>query len=693
MGVSQRLASLPTEIIHLIASYLEYEYELYALSQVNRDFHALLNQELYRTNVRKGRGESDALLWAAIHGLESTAVKAIAAGARVDPDLLPVAAAYGHLGIVALMYKHSRGAGRDLDRYVAMDTDLYVYIRIDRQIMGKPLTLAAKHGNESVVRFLLQHGADVDSKDHFGRTALANAAHTGHLSIVRILVDHGADLEDLDSHTKATPTEFAIRAGHTEIVRFLLESGAVVDCSSNNRSYLAIAAAAGHKETVQCLFDFEARPDIAMFRALASHPNLQILVLLKRRFDYPHAAKDTAEQSTVACAAAACGYTILLKEIIALGWDVNSPAVPEYDNGGVTSCTPLAVAAAFDQVAIVRLLLSHGALVDGIRSEKPRNPQDLATSMNTSLESPLVRAIMRGSPAIVSVLLDHGAKMTGKYTGRILLSFAIPHEPVFSLLIERGALADPSSAEAAESLAVDAVVRCRADPLRILIDRGVDLSDVACERHLYTWSWPHLLGSTNKAVVDVLVKHNFIPPTGSLTERETVNEAISQGNVPLLKHLLSRGIDLSHQFWLHELLTLIDDIQDPENAEAALDALLAQGLSIDILCRDRRTPLLSIFVKKRSSMGHAYRLLVERGANPCFRDPRGKCPLVAAVSNKKSPYGVVAPLLRGIKEQNIPFHVFAPQVFDAIRAADEDPTRLKDQRLLRQFYWRALYPV
>jgi hypothetical protein len=35
MGVSQGLYSLPTEIIHLIASYLEYEYELYALSPVN----------------------------------------------------------------------------------------------------------------------------------------------------------------------------------------------------------------------------------------------------------------------------------------------------------------------------------------------------------------------------------------------------------------------------------------------------------------------------------------------------------------------------------------------------------------------------------------------------------------------------------------------------------------------------------
>ncbi|KAL3443138.1 ankyrin repeat-containing domain protein [Aspergillus insuetus] len=687
MGVSQGLSDLPTEIIHLIASYLEYEYELYALSQVNREFHTLLNQELYRTNVRKGRGESDALLWAAINGVESTALKAIAAGARVDPDLLPVAAAYGQLGIVALVYKHSRGAGRDLDRYVSINTHLYVYIRINRQIMGKPLTLAARHGNESVVRFLLQHGADVDSKDHFGRTALSNAAHTGHLSIVRILVDHGADLDHLDSHTKATPTESAIKAGHTEIVRFLLESGAVVDYSSNNGSYLAIAAAAGHKETVQCLVDYEARPGIAMFRALASHPNLQILVLLKRRFDYPKAAKDTTEQSTVACAAAACGYTILLKEIIALGWDVNSPPLP--DSGGHRFCTPLAVAADFNQVAIVRLLLSHGALVDGIRREDPRDSVDLATSMNTSLESPLVRAIMRGSLATVSVLLDHGARMTGKHTGRILLSFAIAYEPVFSLLIARGALA----AEAVEPLAVEAIVKWRPDPLRILIDNGLDLSDVACERRRFNWAWPDVLGFANKAVLDVLVKNNFLPPTGSLAERATVNEAISRGNISLLKHLLSRGIDLSDPFRLHKLLTLIDDIQDPENAQATLDALLAQGLNIDVLNRDRQTPLLSIFLKQKSPMGHAYRLLVERGANPCFRDPRGNCPLVTAVSNSKSPYGVVAPLLRRIKEQNIPFHVFGPQVFDAIRAADEDPTRVKDQRLLRQFYWRARYLV
>ncbi|QKX60890.1 uncharacterized protein TRUGW13939_08036 [Talaromyces rugulosus] len=50
-------------------------------------------------------------------------------------------------------------------------------------------------GNEDIVKVLLQHQADVDSRDKNGRTALDLAIDAGHVAIVQILLAHGADIE------------------------------------------------------------------------------------------------------------------------------------------------------------------------------------------------------------------------------------------------------------------------------------------------------------------------------------------------------------------------------------------------------------------------------------------------------------------------------------------------------------------
>jgi ankyrin repeat protein len=50
-------------------------------------------------------------------------------------------------------------------------------------------------GNEDIVKVLLQHQADVNSRDKNGRTALDLAIDVGHVAIVQILLAHGADIE------------------------------------------------------------------------------------------------------------------------------------------------------------------------------------------------------------------------------------------------------------------------------------------------------------------------------------------------------------------------------------------------------------------------------------------------------------------------------------------------------------------
>ena len=50
----------------------------------------------------------------------------------------------------------------------------------------------------ATVRLLLELGADVNAADRDGRTALHGAAHKGRNDVVRVLVDHGADLAARD---------------------------------------------------------------------------------------------------------------------------------------------------------------------------------------------------------------------------------------------------------------------------------------------------------------------------------------------------------------------------------------------------------------------------------------------------------------------------------------------------------------
>uniref|UniRef100_A0A8D2B9K7 Uncharacterized protein n=1 Tax=Sciurus vulgaris TaxID=55149 RepID=A0A8D2B9K7_SCIVU len=57
--------------------------------------------------------------------------------------------------------------------------------------------LAAAKGH--VCRFLLDHGADVNSRDKNGRTALMLACEIGSSTIVEALIKKGADLNLVDS--------------------------------------------------------------------------------------------------------------------------------------------------------------------------------------------------------------------------------------------------------------------------------------------------------------------------------------------------------------------------------------------------------------------------------------------------------------------------------------------------------------
>ena len=74
---------------------------------------------------------------------------------------------------------------------------------------GEELLLATIRGDESLVRDILESGAEIDTRDIDGGPALQWAAWYGYFGIVITLLDHGADVNAEDGKSyiwKTCPT-------------------------------------------------------------------------------------------------------------------------------------------------------------------------------------------------------------------------------------------------------------------------------------------------------------------------------------------------------------------------------------------------------------------------------------------------------------------------------------------------------
>ena len=120
------------------------------------------------------------------------------------------------------------------------------------------LSWAARNGNESVVRVLVEQG-DVNPNigDRDGRTPLSWAAGNGHEGVVRILLERLDTNPNLaDTQHGQTPRWFAAEDGDEGVMRLLLERDDVdpnIIDTQFGRTPLSLAVENGHEGVVRIL--------------------------------------------------------------------------------------------------------------------------------------------------------------------------------------------------------------------------------------------------------------------------------------------------------------------------------------------------------------------------------------------------------------------------------------------------------
>ena len=139
---------------------------------------------------------------------------------------------------------------------------------LERLDIGGPhgrtaLSLAAEHGHSSIVRLLLDYGADMSKRDtRYGLAALHWACSSGSAYLCKLLIDAGAHVND--EVAASPPLIIAAAKNRHKIVRVLLSHGADANIIERNsgRTPLHYAAARGNAQSVLDLLSHGANLNV-----------------------------------------------------------------------------------------------------------------------------------------------------------------------------------------------------------------------------------------------------------------------------------------------------------------------------------------------------------------------------------------------------------------------------------------------
>jgi serine/threonine-protein phosphatase 6 regulatory ankyrin repeat subunit B len=298
------------------------------------------------------------------------------------------------------------------------------------------LLVASTHGDVPLLRFLLQqNGVKVNHSNSEGRTAVTQAILSGVSAAVTLLLEHGGDAYVVNSRGQGAMFA-AVGRGHLHIVQLLMQHGLDINVIDERGCTLLmhIVDTVGAESLAQFLIQ----------RGLSVH------TLSMNQFTALHHVAHNSTPDT-------------LQLLLAHGADVNAASID-----GVT---PLHDAAIAGRLQNAEVLLAAGAAVSASTSEA-------ATALHYAVEEQ--------HPAVVKLLLEHGAaavmnsmqRQLCSCCGHISALMSCKDVAVLKLLLTAGADVQAVTCRGNTCLHVAAKHGFSAPVLCLLIKAGADLHAV-----------------------------------------------------------------------------------------------------------------------------------------------------------------------------------------------------------------------
>ncbi|PWT98942.1 MAG: hypothetical protein C5B51_28170, partial [Terriglobia bacterium] len=331
------------------------------------------------------------------------------------------------------------------------------------------LMMAARSGSLEAAKLLLDRGARVNAAETLrGTTALMWAAEQGHAPMVHLLLERGADLGAksevltppgrrglgfasstiiFGASGRAAPKApqkggltallFAARQGSLECVRELVAAGADTNLASIDGSTpLLVAVQNGAYDVARYLLDHEAKPNLANDKGWTP---LYLAVKIRNQ-----------EMSAIP-APPSEGTLDLIKVLLERGADPNVRIqAPTEVHQGMTAlwlkeqgATPLLRAALCGDLAVVRMLLAHGA---DFRIPTSDHTTPLMVAAGIGWAEGMIREYSEEQTLeVVKLLLDLGADISAANDHGMTALHGAAYKganKVVQFLVDRGAKLD-----------------------------------------------------------------------------------------------------------------------------------------------------------------------------------------------------------------------------------------------------------
>ncbi len=273
--------------------------------------------------------------------------------------------------------------------------------------------LAAARGDTDIIRMLLAAGADANSANGEGQTALMVVARTGSVEAAQLLLRRGANVHARENWGGQTALMWAAAQSQPAMIRLLLAKGAKVDERATVRDWQRRVTAEGRPKDM-------VRGGLTPLLYAAREGCIDCLrALLEKGADIDLPDPD--------------GSTALILALLNYNWDAAEFLIgkgADVDLWDIYGQTPLYVAVDMNTLPvgrrvelpsmdrntgedIVRLLLSRGANPNAQLKLRPRYrniPNDrYRDPMIVWGTTPLLRAAKAGDVPLLRLLLQHGA--------------------------------------------------------------------------------------------------------------------------------------------------------------------------------------------------------------------------------------------------------------------------------------------